>query len=87
MTHTQVLKKWRICAPLGLATIGFGLSVVGNAIGLKTSQASVWEWFAWGTAGLILTNAGIAIFGEAVKCRVLYEIEFKERIIDEGKNL
>jgi hypothetical protein len=84
MTQAQLHKKWRLFAPLGLATIGFGVSVVGNAIGLKIAQASAWEWFAWGTAGLILTNAGIAMFGEAVKCRVLYEILYELKA-DEGK--
>jgi multidrug transporter EmrE-like cation transporter len=84
MTQEKILRKWRIFAPLGLATIGAGISIVGHAIALKTMQAGVWEWFAWGTMGLILTNAGIAVFGEAVKCRVLYElyemIEFKQEL-------
>jgi|LakMenEpi03Aug12_release.lakeMendotaPanAssembly.Ray.scaffolds.fasta_scaffold3949212_1 hypothetical protein len=78
MTQEKLLKKWRIFAPLGLATIGAGVSVIGHAIGLKITQASVWEWFTWGTAGLIITNAGIAVFGEAVKCRVLFEMYEKK---------
>lgn len=74
MNTKQLFTKWRIFAPLGLATIGLGLSIVGNGIGLKTSGTATLEWFLWGTAGLICTNAGIALFGEAVKCRVLYEL-------------
>jgi multidrug transporter EmrE-like cation transporter len=74
MTQEQLYKKWRLFAPLGLTLIGLGLSVVGNAISLKTVHADIWEWVVWGTLGLVLTNAGIAIFGDAVKCRVMYEV-------------
>lgn len=68
------LHKWRWFAPLGLALIGFGISVVGYAVELRTLSASAATWFAWGTAGLVLLNAGVACFGEAVKQRVLYDL-------------
>jgi hypothetical protein len=74
MTTEQLFKKWQLFAPLGLTLIGFGLSVVGHAVGLKTTEAVWWQWVVWGTLGLVLTNAGIAVFGDAVKCRVLYEL-------------
>lgn len=32
-------------------------------------------WFWYGTAALCVFNAGIAIFGEAVKCAVLLELK------------
>jgi uncharacterized membrane protein HdeD (DUF308 family) len=47
------------------------VSVVGHAIVLKARQKGGWFWF--GLIGLILLNAGLALFGEAVKHRALYE--------------
>ncbi|MCS6834230.1 MAG: hypothetical protein NZ521_11695, partial [Flammeovirgaceae bacterium] len=69
----QLLRRWRVFAPLGPILIGLGISVVGKAIGLKIIHADTLEWFLWGTLGLVLTNAGLAVFGDAVKCRALYE--------------
>ena len=70
-------KKWRIYAPLGLALIGLGLSFLGHSIQIKTQAAEFWTWFIWGTVSLVITNAGIAVFGDAVKHRVLYELSTK----------
>ncbi len=67
-------KMWLMFAPLGLALIGFGASVTGYAVELRTLDADFWTWFWWGTAGLVLLNSGVACFGEAVKRRVLYEL-------------
>lgn len=78
MTTEQLLKKWRLLAPLGLTVIGCGISVIGTAISLKIQSGSFAEWFLWGTAGLILLNAGVAVFGESVKCRVLYELKIEQ---------
>jgi len=72
--HMNSLQKWRLFAPLGLALIGFGVSVVGYAVELRVADAPRPEWFAWGTAGLVLLNSGVACFGEAVKHRVLEEL-------------
>lgn len=65
---------WLMFAPLGLVLIGFGASVVGYAVELRTLDADFWTWFWWGTAGLVLLNSGVACFGEAVKRRVLDEL-------------
>lgn len=54
-------------APTGLLLSGAGLSLVGEATVLKASLSPWWEWFAWGTLGLILFNVGLCIFTEAVK--------------------
>jgi len=66
----QYDRKWRVLAPLGLVLIGCGASILGEAISQKLGGA----WFWWGTAALVVLNAGIAVFGEAVKCRVLLEL-------------
>jgi hypothetical protein len=68
-------KKWLIFSPLGLATIGFGASLLGHSIQLKIEEAKLLAWFLWGTCSLIVLNTGIAIFAEALKARVLYEMQ------------
>lgn len=67
--------KWRFFAPLGLSLIGLGLSVLGYSIELKSENAPFFSWFIWGTFSLITVNAGIAVFGDAVKHRVKYEAD------------
>lgn len=75
MDRSNSLQKWRLFAPLGLTLIGFGVSVVGYAVELRTTGVTRAAWFGWGTAGLIILNSGVACFGEAVKHRVLLELE------------
>lgn len=70
----QQYEKWNMLSPLGLLLIGFGLSLTAHA---ATAKSEGKGWFIKGTLGLIITNAGIAIFGEAVKSRTLYESELE----------
>ena len=56
-------------APAGLTLIGAGFSLAGEATLLKGASADSWQWIALGTAGLVLLNSGIAVFGDAVKRR------------------
>ena len=72
-------KVWRLFAPLGLGVIGLGATLLGHSIGLKTGGASVWTWGLWGTLSLVVLNSGIALFGEAVKHRTLFELGTPER--------
>lgn len=67
-------QEWETLAPRGLAMIGFGLSVTGEAISAKVKGKPFWRWFLVGTVGLCLVNWGISIFGEAVKRRALYDL-------------
>lgn len=62
--------KWLICSPLGLTLTGFGLSVVGEA-GARKSSGRPWFWL--GTLGLCLFNAGLSVFAEGVKAKILTE--------------
>ena len=66
---------WQRFAPLGLITIGFGLSLLGNTMERKAAGQ---PWFWRGTVSLSVINAGIALFGEAVKARTLHEWQQKE---------
>ena len=68
-------KRWRVLAPLGLGTVGFGASLLGYAVELRTKRAGFTTWFAWGTVSLVVLNSGLALFGEAVKHRVLLDLE------------
>jgi len=71
MTHRV---RWLSFSPLGLALIGLGASLLGHSIQLKTEGASLAVWFWWGTLSLTVLNAGVAVFGDAVKHRVLFEL-------------
>lgn len=69
----QHYQQWSENAPRGLLLIGAGASLVAHAAGLKSKGRSGIVWFVLGTLGLIVLNAGVAVFGEAVKHRTLYE--------------
>lgn len=60
-------------APSGLTLIGLGFSLTGEAILWKGASAPGWQWVLLGTAGLVIFNAGIAVFGDAVKRRFWFE--------------
>lgn len=72
MTHYQI---WQRYAPLGLALIGLGASLLGHSIEIKVSGGARLEWFLWGTVSLAVLNAGVAVFGEAVKHRALFDLK------------
>ena len=62
------LKTWRRFAPLGLVSVGMGLSLVGEAT-LRKGRGE--PFVLYGTAALCVVNAGLCVFGEAVKHRAL----------------
>lgn len=64
-------QKWLIFSPVGLILTGMGTAVAAHASARKANQQS---WFWLGTLGLCLLNAGISVFGEAIKSRVLHEL-------------
>ena len=53
--------------------IGLGATLLAHSSSLKTRRKPFWQWFIMGTISLIIFNSGIAIFGEAVKHRAMYE--------------
>ena len=65
-------KRWFRYGTISMLLIGFGVSLIGEAIILKSNGSSIAEWVALGTVALIVFNAGICVFGEAVVCRVRY---------------
>jgi hypothetical protein len=65
-------EQWSKLAPLGLLMIGAGASLLGHAAFRKGVGKS---WFWEGSAGLMVLNAGVSVFGDAVKHRALYELK------------
>lgn len=74
MTHKR---KWLLFAPLGLATIGAGASMVHWAGHLKDQQVPPAQWVAAGTAALVVLNTGLSLFGRGVVEKVLHEVREK----------
>ena len=68
--------KWLLFSPLGLALMGFGLTLVTDAARAKSAGE---PWFWYGTAALVVFNAGAAFFGEGVKSALLLELEKRNR--------
>ena len=77
----QHLRTWRRFAPFGLTSVGFGLSLVGEAT-LRKGRGE--PFVAYGTAALCVINAGLCLFGEAVKHRALadWRTESAERTLE-----
>jgi hypothetical protein len=72
-TAAQHYQKWKRLAPAGLVAVGLGASLIGQSTILKSKHASTWKWVALGTVSLAVFNAGLCLFGDAVKHRALYE--------------
>jgi hypothetical protein len=56
-------RKWLLFSVGGLITIGFGLSLLGEAIQYKMQQDLRWLWM--GTLALGVFNSGICLVAEA----------------------
>ena len=61
----------------------FRLGLFGQSVIYKSRGDSVKKWFWWGTLSLIVINAGICVFGDAVKTRTVYEIQKINKINDQ----
>ena len=67
-------RHWKWMAPAGLACIGLGLSLTGQGIIWKMDGSPWWWWVLMGTIGLVATNSGISIFGDALKRKFWLEV-------------
>ena len=70
MNAPQQYQQWLTKAPAGLVLVGAGLCMV-TAAGFAKYAGRPWFWR--GTAALTVFNAGLSIFGDAVKHRMHYE--------------
>lgn len=78
------LKKWKKHAIIGVTLVGLGINLIGEAIIIKSNSPDHFDlghmalWFWIGLFGLAALNAGISFVGDAVKNRVLWELEQKK---------
>jgi len=75
LAMNKLTKHWLIFSASGLALVGFGLSLMGEALILKYEQVPFGQWFWWGTGSLIVINTGLALFGKAITLRVRLDLE------------
>ena len=66
------VRAWARLAPAGLTAVGFGASLLGEAT-LRKGRGEA--YVLYGTAALTVFNAGLCLFGEAVKHRALADAE------------
>ena len=74
----KLKQKWLVFSASGLALVGFGLSLMGEALLLKYDKAAFWDWFLLGTLSLVVINSGLALFGKGVTLRVRLD-QLKDR--------
>ncbi|HVU14212.1 MAG TPA: hypothetical protein VHD90_23195 [Phototrophicaceae bacterium] len=66
-------EAWSTNAPRGLLLTGIGLTIFGQAVALKAQRRPGWQWALIGLVGVVVFNSGLALFGESIKHRALYE--------------
>tara|TARA_A100001015_G_scaffold306399_1_gene400617 strand:- start:728 stop:946 length:219 start_codon:yes stop_codon:yes gene_type:complete len=64
--------KWIGISIFSLLLIGMGISILGEAIILKSNDKS---YFVMGTLALVIINSGLCILGEAI----ILKIQIKEK--------
>ena len=71
------VRAWARLAPAGLVAVGFGASLIGEAT-LRKGRGE--PFVLYGTAALAVFNAGLCLFGDAVKHRALADWEAQHEI-------
>jgi hypothetical protein len=71
-------EQWSRLSGIGMLLIGMGASIIGHAAWLKGSRRGFFGWFFVGSLGLVILNAGVAVFGDAIKHRSLYEVQLEQ---------
>ncbi|MFT6848994.1 MAG: hypothetical protein ACJAYL_002824 [Cryomorphaceae bacterium] len=64
MNAAKHKKRWLISAPLGLVLIGTGLPMVLDAVMYRMTGAATLNWVIYGTAVLVVFNAGLSFFAK-----------------------
>lgn len=68
----KLYRRWLTYAGLGLVLTGLGLSLAIESAFLKHQPDAPISWVLAGTVSLVIFNAGLGFFGEAIVCRVRY---------------
>lgn len=58
-----------LLAPVGLVLVGAGVSISVDAAVRRAAGAAPRRWVGQGTAGLVVLNTGLSVFGDAVRRR------------------
>ncbi|MCZ4409627.1 hypothetical protein O3Q51_12465 [Cryomorphaceae bacterium 1068] len=66
MEASKHSKRWLTFAPIGLILIGSGLSMAIDAGFYRMNGAATIKWVLYGTCALIVFNAGLSFFGQAI---------------------
>ncbi|MEM6527075.1 MAG: hypothetical protein AAF653_02210 [Chloroflexota bacterium] len=71
-------EQWSRLSAIGMLLIGMGASIIGHASWQKGTSKGFWRWFFTGSFGLVVLNAGVAVFGDAIKHRSMYEVQLEQ---------
>ena len=71
--------KWMILAPIGLLLFSFGLTVLSEAAHQRRIGEPTQVWVLLGLYSLVLINAGLIFFGEALRFRILLDVRRETR--------
>jgi len=71
--------KWMILAPFGLLLFSFGLTVLSEAAHQRRTGEPTQVWVLLGIYSLVLINAGLVFFGEALRFRILLDVRRETR--------
>ena len=71
----QLRTTWLRHGGFGCFLIGAGLSVTLDASAFRAAGAEWWMWCVEGTLGLVVFMSGLGLFGSAVRCRTLLDLE------------
>jgi hypothetical protein len=71
--------KWMILAPFGLILFSFGLTVLSEAAHQRRTGEPTQVWVLLGIYSLVLINAGLIFFGEALRFRILLDVRRETR--------
>lgn len=63
----------------GLLLLGFGFSLMGEALSWKIADEVFWNWFGLGTFALIVIMSGLSIFGQAIVLRTKIELKKEKK--------
>lgn len=73
LKNMSLRTKWLLCSIGGLMLMGYGLCVFSEAGNLKHSGADTIKWVLLGTYSLVVFNAGVSIFGQAIIFKMMIE--------------
>jgi NADH:ubiquinone oxidoreductase subunit 5 (subunit L)/multisubunit Na+/H+ antiporter MnhA subunit len=85
----KFFRKWLIFASAGSILIAAGVILVSWSTLMVSTGAAFWKWFACGVGSTSVLMAGVAVYGNGIKNRILYEtinnLQRQKHRIENGK--